>query len=802
MGRFDTTKATINANIRNNGNQEITGQVLNGVLTQIVNDTESELTELSVEISGKSFSKSWNYTISGEVYDSIPVDIKKGEKYTIEVGSYTGTLYWYINGVSKGNLAEAGDELVADTNITYFTFFLNQPTSNGVLSIKINSLDDKGLIGNVSDHTESIALLQNDIDIITDNISELSDVINGKTYSQSWSYKSGVDVDPQNAILNVDIKKGSKYVINVEPYTGALYWYINGVSKGGFADVSGELVADTDIKYFSFFLSKPTNNGSLNVEVSVEGNEGLSVKVENIESDLQIISQEQKLLATTTEELTKITKGGEYVFNGSWSYTSSAGLDPSKTILNVDIKKGSKYVINVEPYTGALYWYINGVSKGLVSDIKGELVAETDITSFSFFLHQPTSNGTLNITINATIESQFEQLEERISILESKSTRYRIADALEHWLKGEKFAIGFHGDSTTDGVSTTGWSVDNSHPAQDEAVGGAGARGVVDYVCELAYPKQLQNMLRAELKNDNLKIYNIGYYGASLKNNLSQLSAIYGDVYADVKMVGITLSINDRGGETSETYYTSVKDNLIQYVEFFFAKGITPFMVTQQIVTQIGNNPNKDGGVYDPMYQDYIQILSNKAKEEVAKMYDLEVIDMNGFGRLLMKSSSYPYSQLTEGLHFKDLGHRLEAGFLFSELIPWVNKSDNANRIYWGLACGNSKTDFAISRYYYASHINEFKVEINKQKDSSDNVLIFDSYMFVNSEDGAYNVTYHTPAASGYIIVDNDYNNPISITSTEQNLGVWDIGLHHIQVYTGNSTTIAFRGFILDKVVE
>lgn len=50
MGRFDTTKATINANVKNNGNQEITGQVLNNVLTQMVNDTDSELTELSAKL--------------------------------------------------------------------------------------------------------------------------------------------------------------------------------------------------------------------------------------------------------------------------------------------------------------------------------------------------------------------------------------------------------------------------------------------------------------------------------------------------------------------------------------------------------------------------------------------------------------------------------------------------------------------------------------------------------------------------------------------------------------------------------
>lgn len=47
MGRFDTTKATINANIKSNGNQEITGYVLNSVLQEMVDGTDAQLTELS-----------------------------------------------------------------------------------------------------------------------------------------------------------------------------------------------------------------------------------------------------------------------------------------------------------------------------------------------------------------------------------------------------------------------------------------------------------------------------------------------------------------------------------------------------------------------------------------------------------------------------------------------------------------------------------------------------------------------------------------------------------------------------------
>jgi hypothetical protein len=51
MGRFDATKATIDANIKSNGNQEITGDILNSVMKGMVDATDAELTELSEEIS-------------------------------------------------------------------------------------------------------------------------------------------------------------------------------------------------------------------------------------------------------------------------------------------------------------------------------------------------------------------------------------------------------------------------------------------------------------------------------------------------------------------------------------------------------------------------------------------------------------------------------------------------------------------------------------------------------------------------------------------------------------------------------
>lgn len=53
MGRFDEVKATINANIKTNGKQEITGSILNSVMTEMVDATETQVVELSEGINGR-----------------------------------------------------------------------------------------------------------------------------------------------------------------------------------------------------------------------------------------------------------------------------------------------------------------------------------------------------------------------------------------------------------------------------------------------------------------------------------------------------------------------------------------------------------------------------------------------------------------------------------------------------------------------------------------------------------------------------------------------------------------------------
>lgn len=105
MGRFDNIKTAIDANIKTNGNQAITGAVLNTVMKQTVDSVDTELTELESETSIKTSTLSnINTLIETSVLDggdgyyigrgstlnsrtsaavSNPIPLKKGESISV-----------------------------------------------------------------------------------------------------------------------------------------------------------------------------------------------------------------------------------------------------------------------------------------------------------------------------------------------------------------------------------------------------------------------------------------------------------------------------------------------------------------------------------------------------------------------------------------------------------------------------------------------------------------------------------------------------------------------------------------------
>jgi lysophospholipase L1-like esterase len=201
---------------------------------------------------------------------------------------------------------------------------------------------------------------------------------------------------------------------------------------------------------------------------------------------------------------------------------------------------------------------------------------------------------------------------------------------------------------------------------------------MVDYVNLCAYPYKLEQLLKAATDNENLRIYNIGYSGHRFKSVISHYDDIFGHAYADVKMVGIVFGINDRLTTNEKAYYEEFRENLVYTVEYLYAKGIQPFMVTTQATVEPHCPTTLDSRYYPMRDSESINTVANGIKREVAEEYGLEVIDMNAYGEFMMNYSQIPMDDIcTDNIHFKDRGHTFESEYLYSVLC---GRCDYAHR--------------------------------------------------------------------------------------------------------------------------
>ncbi|MDK7537802.1 BppU family phage baseplate upper protein [Bacillus paranthracis] len=366
---------------------------------------------------------------------------------------------------------------------------------------------------------------------------------------------------------------------------------------------------------------------------------------------------------------------------------------------------------------------------------------------------------------------------------------YSFKDAWIAWENGQKFPVGFLGDSTVDGANTTGYVDANRHEAQDNAAGGFGK---VDYVNTKAYPYLLEQLIKKETGKSSPRIYNIGYSGTYFDWAKPKLDQIFGGVYADVKMVGIVYGINDRTRvATTADYESMMRTNLEYFVNYFYNKGIQPFIVTSQATVE---PYDQFGGTYPLRTARDINTVANRVKREVAIKYNLEIIEMTDFGEHAFLYSNYNLTQLiSDTLHFGDKGHELEAGFLFSKFCPRVVTTKD-NEIL-GFSSQKVKSLVPAGKPSFLNTFEDgFKVKANYAKADSNDIVMLDFWLLNYSKKQLNLKSFLTTVGSQYVML-NDTKIPL--TTNGQSLGNLDIGLHRIQAFTGETTNVDFKGFML-----
>ena len=354
-----------------------------------------------------------------------------------------------------------------------------------------------------------------------------------------------------------------------------------------------------------------------------------------------------------------------------------------------------------------------------------------------------------------------------------KSRICTLHDAYMAWKDGLKFPVCFAGDSTTDGYQTTGYTAN--------VVG-------TDHVLPNVYTKKLEDLLKAETGNANLRIYNAGFSGqtAAWFDDNFNAEIINNRYYADTAMLGISFGINDRPENKAE--YDAVKSRIVSIIKKCYDNNIQPFLLTCQAGTEYSSRVSR--------YENITTAYANEIKRELANEYNLELIDVAEFTHNFITYSNYTGAQIiADHCHFNDIGHNYEAGMFFANLIPrtiWVNGSDKIGFDTAGLKTAlSSDANEASDIKTLSTNINGFKLKASVE--SSTDKIIMDVWFFVDSKNPMELKSYCDHVYNQTVFVDDvEYE----ISAAEQVITSVDLGLHHIVVHS-NSGNVNFLGFKL-----
>ncbi len=218
---------------------------------------------------------------------------------------------------------------------------------------------------------------------------------------------------------------------------------------------------------------------------------------------------------------------------------------------------------------------------------------------------------------------------------------------------GAEVTIGCFGDSTTDGVGTTGW-------VMNPTSGGA-AVGNSDHNVDApnAWPLKLQTALRDIYSNNNIKTFNAGYGNQKMEdgwaNDNYQAAMIDNPFYGVPDVLLIQFGINDTVTPGSEL------DNFITQYRILIRRviddGTVPVLMTTDAIWS-----KVTGSFQRPA--DEAQRELNSAIKSLAAEFNVPVLDMYDVERKWVQDNADGYAWMAiqpDTLHFNDVGHAFKA---------------------------------------------------------------------------------------------------------------------------------------------
>lgn len=363
-----------------------------------------------------------------------------------------------------------------------------------------------------------------------------------------------------------------------------------------------------------------------------------------------------------------------------------------------------------------------------------------------------------------------EDKNEILQIVDDKtsSTNHNICtflDAYTAWCNGESFPIAFYGDSTFAG-----------HLIERDR----------------AFSAKLQALLREEC-GGSVQVYNVGYSGEDLNFALEKFDEFFGEesVYANTKMVGIGFGINDRlSYSTYKAYKNGVYGKYETLIKKCFSRGIQPFLVTSQAILQCGVGTAYTNYVLRD--SNSINVCANGVKKELALKYGIPLIDLGKATELFLTNSSVAATTIIpDNIHFGDIGHQFEAGYLFSKFVSRTICHEGQHKKVLSYANQNLRSAIPDDKLSFGG---DFKAYADYEKSDTADTKIFDAYVFVK-DFPAELYAFKNDGGATYVKVNGQAH---VLSTNEYYVDTLDLGLHHLEVFTGTSTKVNFNGFTLE----
>ena len=434
-----------------------------------------------------------------------------------------------------------------------------------------------------------------------------------------------------------------------------------------------------------------------------------------------------------------------------------ANLNERFDAINTEITSIETKVNNVETELGSVKTELGSVKTELNSVEQKLANAETKIEA----LEKGNGNGNVGGGNTSSIKAI-----------------YTFNDFAKAVINGEEFKIAFYGDSTVDGNTTTGYvanTIGNISSSKN------------------TFSNYLQNYIEVFTNNTKKNIINAGFSGkdASWGNANFENHFLNGNI-SNVKMIGIGFGINDRlGYKTEKSYYQGFYNNIKSIIEKCFDNNIQPFLLTTQAISEVGGDASYDA-TYPLRNTYYINACANQAKKDLAKLYGLELIDLNSFTEDVLTISNYNINLIMkDNLHFTDLGHKLEAGYIFKHIFDNCIVADGNKHI--SFSNQKIKTDMKIGNMVRTTSPN-FKTSFN-YNETTVGKKVMDFWIFnykpscklVARKNGNSKMTCLINESETTVINDNQI-----ITDL-------DMGLYHI-IVKNKANHVDFMGFsILDS---